>query len=224
MVLKFDNVTSLQILENNFVDIYGVCPGCGTKVKFIPISGCFDIQCRTITGFTIITGQRYCPDQNCMAHIFFEYYKNMNAYNQSSTKILPRNFQLYNISVEKLPEEIKSSFKEAVLCYGHDCFTASAILIRKVLENICLINNAKGKNLHERIKSLKDKLTLSTTLYNAMFELKYLGNDAAHFESKHFEKIDQKEAELGLTILSEILRSIYEHEDLINSFKALKHS
>ena len=223
MVLKFDNVTTLNISENNYVDIFGVCPGCGTKVQFVPIKGCFDIECITLTGFNIITGQRCCPDSNCMTHIFFEYYKNMNAYNQCSTKIIPRNFQLYNISVEKLPEEIKSSFKEAVLCYGHDCFTASAILIRKVLENICLLNNATGKNLHEKIESLKDKVTLSKTLYDAMFELKYLGNDAAHFESKHFEKIEQNEAEIGLTILIEILRALYEHEDLINSFKALKH-
>jgi len=222
MVLKIENISAIKIYEDSFINISDICPGCGETVKFLPFDDCFDLYYQVTNNYIIFTGQRYCPNTNCNTHIFFEHH--IPPVGRETNKITPRNFKSQNISLIKLPEEIRNSFKEAMLCYNSGCFIASAILIRKVLENICLLNNSKGKNLHERIKSLKDKLTLSTTLYNAMFELKYLGNDAAHFESKHFEKINQKEAELGLTILSEILRSIYEHEDLINSFKALKHS
>lgn len=220
MVWFLQNTKSINIIKKGFVDVNGVCPGCGTKVKFLPIDDCYDVIYQKPNNWQVIFGQRICPDSNCRAHIFFDL--ETNIYNNSYINIYPTTVNLNNITIEKLPVEIQNSFKEALICYENGCYIASAILIRKTLESICNLNRSSGKNLHERIQNLKNKITISEPLYDAMFELKYLGNDAAHIESQHFEKINKEELEIGLTILIEILRALYEHKDLLESFKKLK--
>lgn len=205
---------------DNFIRVDGICPGCGEKTYFVSIKDCKDILSKDNFGNTLYFGQRICPDHNCNTHIFF--IKQHTVTLQTYIDIFPKAFSLKNLNINKLPDEIKECLKEACICYENDCYTSAAILIRKTLEQICSKHGAKGKNLHDRINSLKDKITISSPLYQALFELKYLGNDAAHIESKHFEKIGEEELKLGLTILIEVLRALYEHNDLLESFKELK--
>ncbi len=48
-------------------------------------------------------------------------------------------------------------------------------------------------------------------LFDAMDELKALGNDAEHIEAKAFANIDKEEAELSIELAQEILKARYQH-------------
>lgn len=68
------------------------------------------------------------------------------------------------------------------------------MMVRRLLEEICDLNNAKGVDLHKRPEALKTKIVLPQTLFDAMNELKVLGNDAAHVEAKAYDNIGKDEA------------------------------
>ncbi len=200
--------------------VTGVCPKCGRTVQFVPINDCDDFYFNDGGCNDYYFGQRLCPDRNCFAHVFFKLQKNSGG--PIYTEIIPQKFILKNLDLSKLPHDIANCINEAVVCYDNSCYVASAIMIRKTIEEICKIQNATGKNLHTRLKDLESKITISKPLYDSMFELKYLGNDAAHVISTNFEHIGEKEIELGLVLLVEILRALYEHQDLLEQFKSLK--
>jgi hypothetical protein len=52
--------------------------------------------------------------------------------------------------------------------------------------------------------------------------LRLLGNDAAHVELKDFDRIGQTEAELAIEIVKELLKGVYQYEDLIARLEALR--
>lgn len=219
MVYDFLDNTGINS-PDSFTQVDGICPRCGNKVIFASLRSCYDLVRSHHNGRKDVLGQRVCPDNECMAHIFF--IKIIEPFGEGSIKIFPSKFPLKNLNVKKLPKEIRETLEETLDCYNNSCYRASAIMIRRTLEAICSMHSAKGPNLHERIKNLKAKITISEQLYDAIMELKFLGNDAAHIESEHFEKIGEVEVETALVLLIEILRALYEHQNLLDKFKALK--
>ncbi len=55
-----------------------------------------------------------------------------------------------------------------------------------------------------------------------MDELRLLGNDAAHIEAKTYDAIGKEETEVALTLTKEILKGVYQLDELVNRLKALK--
>jgi hypothetical protein len=39
---------------------------------------------------------------------------------------------------ENIPQKVLNAFEEAINCHSNSCFIASAIMIRKTLEEICI--------------------------------------------------------------------------------------
>ncbi len=99
---------------------------------------------------------------------------------------------------------------------------ASAIMIRKTLEEICLDKGATGDNLYKRIENLKSTIVLPKELLSAMQELRLLGNDAAHLEAKTFEQIGKDELEISIELTKEILKAVYQYESLLEKIQGLK--
>jgi hypothetical protein len=114
------------------------------------------------------------------------------------------------------------TLSEAVDCHSHRYFTAAAIMVRRTLEEICDERAAKGKNLRERIKDLRSKVILPPELFEAMHELRLLGNDAAHIEAKTFEEIGKDELEAAILFTKEILKGVYQYKGLLSKLQALK--
>lgn len=207
-------------VSDDYPNVTGICPECGKTVQFTHIKGCKDFKFFDGGCNRYYFGQRICPDKECMTHIFFKMQINFGG--PIYTEIIPEKIVLKNLNIDKLPNNVSNCIKEAVACYDNSCYISSAIMIRKTLEEICLLQNAKGKDLHEKLRDLESKITISKPLYDSMFELKYLGNDAAHVISKKFEHIGLKEIRIGLILLTEILRALYEHQDILNELKSLK--
>ena len=95
-------------------------------------------------------------------------------------------------------------------------------MVRKTLEELCENQGATGNNLKAKIKSLGSKVTLPPPLIAGMDNLRLLGNDAAHLELKHFDNIGSKELEVAILLTTEVLKGVFQYEDLIRKLEGLK--
>ena len=126
------------------------------------------------------------------------------------------------IDTDNVPGKIKAAFIESVACFANSCFVASAIMIRKTLEEICADKGAVGNNLYKKIEDVFNKVSIPKELLDAMHQLRLLGNDAAHIEAETYEKIGVEELELSIDFTQEIIKALYQYESLLNRLKGLK--
>jgi hypothetical protein len=96
------------------------------------------------------------------------------------------------------------------------------MMVRRLLEEICAENSASGQNLHNRLAALKSLVVLPQPLFEAMNELKALGNDAAHVEAKAYDNIGREEAEDSIELAKEILKALYQLKGLVARLPARK--
>ncbi|MCC6549711.1 MAG: DUF4145 domain-containing protein [Ignavibacteriaceae bacterium] len=187
------------------------CPGCKTVGYFVPFGNINDIESGQFS-----FGQRRCPDPQCATHVFvvyeMPYRKLLNSY----------PVELIDFDQEGLPESIVHFFNEALTCFSESCYYASALMIRRTLEEICDLNGATGKTLNDRIDQLKTKATLSPEIFESLHVLRMLGNDAAHVKSKDFENIGKEELEAAIELVKVILKAVYQNVSLLKRLKALQ--
>jgi hypothetical protein len=188
------------------------CPVCGHAGTFESL-GTDDIYIKYNGGTWFC--QRRCPNDNCFSHLFA-----ITRDNGQVISSLPS--QRIDFESNGIPEKVISAFVEAITCHSSNCYTASAIMIRKTLEEVCRDRDAKGDNLKLRIQSLGSKILIPKELIEGMDELRLLGNDAAHFESQAFDKVGKEEVEIGIEFSKEILKAVYQYENLLNKLRSLK--
>jgi Domain of unknown function (DUF4145) len=186
------------------------CPICRQR-------GTFDIvlqQDLQINNAQMFAGLRRCPDPNCLALVFF-------VMNQG--KVL-ESFPAETIDFDatNIPSAVQSALEEAIKCHAQSCFVASAIMVRKTLEELCRDRNATGANLKERIKTLGTKIVLPQELLDGLDDLRLLGNDAAHIDSQEYAKVGQEEVEVGIEFAKEVLKAVYQYSALLSRLRALK--
>lgn len=91
------------------------------------------------------------------------------------------------------------------------------------MEEICGNQQAAGNDLEKRIEALKAQGNISPKLTDTLHEIRYLGNDAAHLTAKVFQKgIGKQEVNVGIEIVREIIRQLYQTEHLKGKIDALK--
>lgn len=182
------------------------CPYCRNSAVFFPIGT--DLKISEMN----TCGQRVCP--NCKGHIFVVFrYSNLD-----------RAYPPLRIDFDStdIPDNVVRSFREALSCLAHNAFVSSAIMVRRTLEEICEDRSAKGKNLKDRISDLKGKVVLPEELFEAMDELRLLGNDAAHIEARTFEQIGADELETAIEFTKEIMKGVYQYKGLLTKLRSLK--
>lgn len=159
--------------------------------------------------------QRRCPNRECLTHIFLV----LDA-RQAVLRSYPA--ERADFDSKNVPTRIANSLNEAITCAAEGAYVAAAIMIRRTLEELCEEKSAKGNNLKDRIAALRSNVVLPDELFAAMDELRLLGNDAAHIEAKIFDQIGTEEIELGLLLTKEILKAVYQLDDLLKRLQALK--
>lgn len=190
------------------------CPNCKQVGVFDIFSNITDMQ-KTGTPPHPYFCQRCCPNPDCRTHVFFVLdagQKVLRTYPAERVDFDPKN----------VPARIVSTLEEAITCGAEEAYVACAIMIRRTLEELCEDKAAKGANLKERIAALRSNVVLPNELFAAMDELRLLGNDAAHIEAKIFDSIGKDEVELGLLLTKEILKAVYQLDDLVKRLQALK--
>jgi len=157
---------------------------------------------------------RLCPNTKCFGLVF------VIETNERIIEIEPP--QLLDFNPESLPSRLQQTLREAVACHGAGAYRAAAMMVRRLLEEICDENNATGANLHQRLASLRSTIVLPEPLFDAMNELKALGNDAAHVEAKAYDNIGADEAEDSIELAKEIVKALYQLKGLIARLQARK--
>lgn len=132
--------------------------------------------------------------------------------------------QLIDFDTQDLPTKCVATLKEAVSCHAAGAYRAAAMMVRRLLEEICEANGATGDNLHQRLIALKSKIVLPQALFEAMNELKALGNDAAHIEAKAYDNIGPEEAADSIELAKEIFKALYQLQGLVGRLQARKNA
>jgi hypothetical protein len=154
------------------------CPGCGQL-------GTFEIMMTNSQDFilpnNIRLGERRCPNAECRTLVVIVWQNNQ----------IVRSYPALRIDFDKtnIPAPIVSALEEAIICHSDECFVAAAIMVRKSLEELCRERGAKGKDLKERIRDLGTKIVLPKELLDGLDDLRVLGNDAAHVESREYDTV-----------------------------------
>lgn len=164
---------------------------------------------------------RQCPNPRCQSVVF-----TVTEYNSSTKeeKVICFPPEMLDFNPDKLPEELLRTLKEALICHSQGAFRASAMMVRRLLEELCHDCGVQGRTLHDRLKALRTHITLSEDLFDAMDELKALGNDAAHIEAKAYKSIEKDESELSIELAQEILKARYQHKHLVERLRKKKVS
>ena len=205
-------VKATSIVKQNGPTVRARCPICGHDGTFDRLD-VLDVRINYGGGYCYF-GQRRCPNPECHAHIFYLQTPGGNLRTYPSLKI--------DFNAEKIPDNIKEALSEAIACHSEECYVAASIMVRRTLEELCEDKNASGDNLKERLKSLKDKVILPGELFSAMDELRLLGNDAAHIESKEYDNIGKEEVEVAIQLTKEILKAVYQLDSLVEKLKSFK--
>lgn len=188
------------------------CPLCRQRGTFDPL--CSDLQFND-GNHHYVAGLRRCPDTACTALVFFvEKNNNELAISYPAERI---DFDATNI-----PSSVINALEESITCHASQCFIASAIMVRKTLEELCKDRDAKGDNLKQRIRALGTKVVLPTELLEGLDDLRLLGNDAAHIESTEYDKVGKEEVEVGIEFAKEVLKAVYQYSALLTRLRALK--
>ncbi len=163
-----------------------------------------------------MAGYRRCPDPACLALVFFV------ADVRTGDLVVSYPAERIDFDAVNIPAPVIGALEEAITCHANKCFIASAIMVRKTLEELCRERVATGNNLKERIKALGNKVVLPTELLDGLDDLRLLGNDAAHIESSEYDKVGQEEVEIGIEFAKEVLKAVYQYSALLNRLRALK--
>ena len=198
-------------------NLSGRCPHCLKMGNFIKFEKDHQVviikqESKAVGGFA---GFRVCPDKQCKKIIF------VVGKSEEDFETIP-NPREFIFDSKSIPINILKHFQEAVDCFDIKAFTASIIMIRRSLEELCLDQGCSGSNLYKRIEDLATKITIPDALIKALDELRLLGNDAAHVELKNFDKIGKDEALIAIKITFSILNSVYQMDDLLDEITNLK--
>jgi hypothetical protein len=155
--IKFMNikVTGVSPQAPNWV-VKLRCPSCRLRGAFENLGG-NDIAIPPKT----LAGYRKCPDPACQALVFFAA--------DMQTREIQFSYPAERIDFDavNIPSSVINALEEAITCHANKCFIASAIMVRKALEELCRERGATGNNLKERIKALGTKVVLPIELLRA---------------------------------------------------------
>ena len=128
--------------------------------------------------------------------------------------------ELIDFNSNGIPSSLLATLKEAISCHAAGAYRASAMMVRRLLEEICDESSATGRDLHARLIALRSKITLPEELFEAMGELKALGNDAAHITAKNYVNIGEDESADSIELAKEILKARYQLKGLVDRLRS----
>jgi Domain of unknown function (DUF4145) len=192
------------------------CPTCHQKATLQPFET-NDVLAQSHDGsVNYVFGERRCPDPICGGQVFF-------VRDFLTSKLLASYpAERIDFDATNIPQAVSTTMEEAITCNANQCLIASAIMVRKTLEELCSDRKATGKNLKDRLRDLGTKIVLPKELLDGLDDLRLLGNDAAHLESQEFNQVGLEEVEIGIEFTKEVLKATYQYSALLDRLRRLK--
>lgn len=189
------------------------CAACGNHGTFTNMREVPDLRWLD-QGRLWQAGTRRCPNPHCHALAFVVLDAGMLVHHTPEERL--------DFDSSNLPDQIRNSLEEAITCHAAGAYRASALMVRRVLEELCSDRGATGKDLQARLGNLGDNIVVPKELLEAANELRLLGNDAAHIEAKNYDAIGQSEAELAIELAKELLKAVYQYASLVDRLRGLR--
>jgi hypothetical protein len=199
------------------------CPHCNHKGAFSGIANCSDAAWSEVItneagqpkSVSFSAGVRRCPNPECSGMV--------QVVLRAGSKVIESYPpEVIDFDSTNLPSAILASLEEAIKAHAAKCFKASALMVRRVLEELCNDKKAVGSDLKKRLASLSGNVVVPKELLDAADELRLLGNDAAHISAKDYDKIGLEESTLAIELAKELLKAVYQYASLVDRLKALK--
>lgn len=130
-------------------------------------------------------------------------------------RIEDRNGDAYPFNIPgkqliKLPDQVQKTYEEARVCVGAGAYTGAVMLLRKILMNLAVEEDAKaGDSFSNYVTYLCDKGYVHRKQHKQAEKLKKMGNDANH----KIECREKIEAEELLDFVELLLTNNYEFAD-----------
>lgn len=163
---------------------------------------------------TSVIGIRACPNANCKGVVL------VVIDGDGKTIVLPN--EVMDFDTTDIPPPIAASLEEAIKCHSAQCYKAAALMVRRVLEELCEDRGATGNNLKERIFALSTIIVIPQDLISAADHLRLLGNDAAHIEAKTYQTIGDSEVRISIDLTKELLKGAYQYKGLLSRLTAMQ--
>jgi len=164
------------------------------KNQIIQCLGCDTVSFRTVLTDSESVDYYYRDDGNT------------GVYHIETIKYYPARIDgLKSIDVSMLPLKILDIYRETVLAIESEQYVLAGIGIRAIVETVCKELSANGKNLHEKIDSLKDMSIVTPEGAKTLHRLRVLGNNAAHEVKSH----DYSQLQLAMKIIDHMLDGTY---------------
>lgn len=141
-----------------------------------------------------------CPACGKVNIVYYDWYDCMESEDEVKLRVLYPVDQSYPLG---LPDEILKAYKAAEKVKSIDV-NAYAILMRRMLELVCVDKNAKKGTLAEMLKDMATKNEIPQKLVDVAKGLKNFGNIGAHAASG---ELSEKE----IPILNALSRAILEY-------------
>jgi hypothetical protein len=158
-------------------------------------------------------GIRVCPNAECRGILFVVVGKD---------GVISFPNEVLSFDPKDIPLAIADSLAEAIKCHAAGCYRASALMVRRTLEELCENRSATGSDLKARIAALSTKIVIASDLLTAADNLRLLGNDAAHIEAKYYQSIGEEEVVVAIELTQELLKAVYQYKGLVDRLTALK--
>ena len=104
-----------------------------------------------------------------------------------------------------LPPNVQSIYQETILAIENEQNILAGIGVRALIETICKDLSAEGKDLYNKINSLKEKSIVTKEGVDTLHKLRVLGNDAAHEVKRH----NKQQLSLAIQIIEHMLDGTY---------------
>jgi len=115
-----------------------------------------------------------------------------------------------------MPDVVRSSYEEAVLCEGAGAWTGCVVLVGRALEAVCRASAPSERTLAGALKGMLQGGLLSQEVYDWATELRVIRNYGAHATEERISELDSREA---LDFLQVILELIYELRPKFQRFR-----
>lgn len=192
------------------------CKHCGnvSKMEILGTVGDLDYD-ETDIGPSYSYGIKYdilkCPSPRCKK-VTVASYSYHEAFEEDQDFPYEFIYPQSSYRLNGLPENISNTLKAAEKIKSIEV-NAYVILMRRLLELVCLDRKAKGKNLAIMLKYLSDKGEIPEKLVKVATGLKDFGNIGAH---ARMGEITEKETPIVAALCNAILEYVYSAPYLAN--------
>lgn len=128
-------------------------------------------------------------------------------------QVYPPQARRMSLSV---PKALRVDHEEAQRCLEAKCYSAAAIMARRIIEGICRDQGYQSGDLFRRLKAMRDAGAIDARLYEWADAAREVGNEGAHASDA---PVTREDAEEVLNFVEGLLDYLYVFQARFDDFK-----